>query len=151
MVYDVSPYIEACHRERIRLYCARKPVDLNRMEGWLEFRGQGPASLSVLKLEVGDDGSIDYSSEEMYSPVCISQGKGNPTLKIDGDVKFKDGTTFNEPHGGWKLSNFLDMIEGYETKRRLKPENYFLGTIDRQHVLWAGMDKVNGVYVIHWD
>jgi hypothetical protein len=58
---------------------------------------------------------------------------------------------FDEPEGGWDLSKFLKMIEGYELERRRKPENYFLGAIDMQHVLWAGMDKVDDYYVINWD
>jgi hypothetical protein len=136
----------------------QQATDMNKIDGWLEFFGQQSVRFSVSKPEYllnedegGEEGSFDYTREELSGPICISQGEDNPTIKIKGVVKFKDGTTFDEPEGGWNLLNFLSMIEYYELERRLKPENYFLGAIDRQHVLWTGMDKVDDHYVIHWD
>ena len=131
--------------------------DLNQIDGWLEFSGKN-AVFVVSKREefLNEEGQweeredLDFTSEEECSPVCI--GLNNvESVNIEGGVKFKDGTTFDEPGGGWNLSNFIAMIAVYEMKRREKPENYFLGGFDYQHVLWAGMDKVDGHYVIHWD
>ncbi|MAZ45572.1 MAG: hypothetical protein CMD74_02565 [Gammaproteobacteria bacterium] len=127
------------------------------IDGWLEFSGQ-KAVFSVSKIEkiLNEDGDLeehsetDFTTEEKTGPVCISQGN-EPTVNIEGVVKFKDGTTFDEPEGGWNLSNFIAMIGVYEMERRRKPENYFLGGFDYQHVLWAGMDKVDDYFVIHWD
>ena len=128
-------------------------TNLNEMDGW--WCGD---KFSVSKNELffnaeagEEEGSFNYTSEELRGPICISQGEDSDKLKIEGVVKFKDGATFDEPEGGWNLSNFLTMFEGYELERRRKPENYFLGGIDRQHVLWAGMDKVDDYYVVYWD
>lgn len=131
--------------------------DLNQIDGWLEFSGQN-AVFVVSKREefLNQDGvweereDTDFTTEEEICPVCISR-PDERNVNIEGVVKFKDGTTYDEPEGGWNLSNFIAMIGVYEMERREKPENYFLGSFDYQHVLWAGMDKVDDYFVINWD
>mgnify|MGYP000412502198 CR=1 FL=1 len=138
-------------------------LDLNKIDGWLDFSGNcsAPPQNAVFivsktaeflngegKWEERDD--VDLTTEEETGPVCISQGNES-AINIVGVVKFKDGTAYNEPEGGWNVSNFIAMIEQYELQRRMRPENYFLGGFDYQHVLWAGMDKEDDFFVIHWD
>lgn len=128
--------------------------DLNQIDGWLEFPGEAVFVCSKrAEFFNGEEWverkNTDFTTEEETGPVCISQGN-EPTVKIQGVVKFKDGTVYDEPEGGWNLKNFIAMIERYELQRRRKSENYFLGGFDYQHVLWAGMDKEDDYFVIHW-
>ena len=132
-------------------------TDLNNIDGWLEFSGQNAKFVFSKKEEyLNEEGNweeredTEFTSEELGGPICISQ-RNKPTFKIEGIVKFKDGTIFNEPECKWNLSNFFTMVEGYEMVRRGKPENYFLDDFDYQHVLWTGMVKVDDYYVINWD
>jgi hypothetical protein len=131
--------------------------DLNNMEAWLEFPGEKAVLVVSKSAEfLNEEGEweerkdTDFTTDEETGPVCISQGN-EPTVNIQGVVRFKDGVQFDEPEGGWNLANIIAMIERYELQRRRKPENYFLGGFDNQHVLWAGMDKVDDHFVINWE
>jgi len=131
------------------------PTDLNNIDGWLEF-SSSKFVFSKKEEYLNEEGhweereDTEFTSEELAGPICISQ-RNKPTLNIEGIVKFKDGTIFYEPECKWNLSNFFTMVKGYEMVRRRKPENYFLDDFDYQHVLWAGMVKVDDYYVINWD
>lgn len=146
---------------------AQGAIDVNRMIGRLlivdgrndseseEYFDMVNAIFRVWKAKeyLNEEGDIeelfcDYTNDELYSQICISEG--NKMSIIDGPVKFKDGTVFDEPQGGWVLSNFLEMIENYELMRRLKKVNYFLGGIDNKNVLFDGIEKVGDYFVINW-
>jgi hypothetical protein len=132
---------------------AQQATNVNGISGWLMIPESGCTRFLASKME--EDGnharSLEFTTEELSNPVCMCHGPGEPTIMIKGPVEFEDGKTFDEPRGGWTLLKFKKMIGDYEFEKRLNPKNYFLGAIDRQHVSWAGIEIVKGVYKINWD
>ena len=123
-------------------------TDVNSLSGWIEFDdSQRNDSLKLLVSFMGKNGrEYDISSKRNLGDVYLDGAK------IEGDVKFSGvDRVFNEPEGGWSLKSFLEAIEIYQKEWRKKAENYFLDGYDYHHVIFNGMEKVDGVYSIGWD
>ena len=99
---------------------SQEAFNINEMDGWLEFCCEDVLFTVLKKEEYFDEDEwkeredTDFTSDELNGPICMTQGEKDQVVKIEGLVKFKDGVSFDEPDGGWNLSNFIKMVEGYE-------------------------------------
>ena len=113
--------------------------------GWLEFKD----GKFVFKGDyyMNSRGREKMITSNKYSESILVDGK-----RVRGSVMFQGvNEVFEEPVNGWTLANFISAITESQNKWRLMEENYFLEGVDYHHVIFAGIEKKDGVYVIEWD
>jgi len=141
---------------RVRRTSCLRAINLNTIDGWLIIPPplgdyDEDEACGLIRFHVLKKGSVEFTPEELDRPVCISCEPGERPTRIVGQLRFEDETEWIEPRGGWTLSKFKKLIGKHEFWRRSHPKNYFLGRLDRQRVLWAGCEIVNGVCKPTWD